>query len=153
MTPASQPRKHACQLSMPAARQLSQQSTAIRVTAVDDHQVVLIGLSDLLGQISGVQVMPMHRTSRDLLCALAKDIHEVAIVDLTLDPGDMPGLPLISAIMTTSPQTRVIVLSARQDALTVARCLRNGASAVISKSISVEELKVTIEETLHALFS
>ena len=94
---------------------------SIRVLVVDDHPVVLTGLSALIGSDPGLEVVA---TARSVAEALAVDVEpDVALLDLQLPDGD--GI----ALGTTLKQQwgcRVLILTMNADGPTVIRALAGG---------------------------
>lgn len=97
----------------------------IRVLIADDHPVFLEGLRLLLESTPGIEVVGAAEDGGSLISMVAATQYDVAVVDL-----DMPGIDgatAIRALLETSPEAPVLVLTMHDDDASVQRALRAGA--------------------------
>jgi DNA-binding NarL/FixJ family response regulator len=74
----------------------------------------------------------------DVLAAVKREKPDVAVVDVMLEDGD--GLATAEAVAQADSRTRVIVLSASDDAEKAMRALRAGADGYLRKDIELDGL-------------
>ena len=107
-----------------------------RVLLVDDHPVVLRGLSSLIASDDGLAIVGVAATVAE---AIALDVEpDVAVVDLHLPDGD--GINLGSELKTRWPKLRVLILTMNADSNSVVRSLGAGLDGYILKDADPEEL-------------
>ena len=88
-----------------------------------------------------------------------QQVHEqgafkIALVDLGLPPdqdGASEGLALLNAILSISPNTKVIIVSGNCDRNVAVDAVRRGAFDFISKPIDLEVLKLVIERAYRMI--
>jgi DNA-binding NarL/FixJ family response regulator len=106
------------------------------IAILDDHPLFRDGLRNLL-VAEGLPVVAesANIAGVDALLAASPDL---VIIDLGLPDGD--GLDVVRRIRTTTPRTRVLVLSMASDAATVARALGAGAHGFLTKDSTPSEV-------------
>ncbi|HET9823640.1 MAG TPA: response regulator transcription factor [Burkholderiaceae bacterium] len=109
-----------------------------RILLVDDHEVLRLGLRQLLGAQPGLEVVADVGTLRDAREALARLKPDLMLLDLGL--GDEFSLTMLPRLREDSPGTRILVLSSHAEQLYAERVLRAGAHAFVMKSAPTEEL-------------
>ena len=92
---------------------------------MDDHGIVREGLIAMLRRQVGIQVLGSATSGQDAILAAQRLNPAIIIMDLILP--DMSGIEATERILALLPQTRVIMLSARQTIEHVYRALRAGA--------------------------
>ncbi|MGC0151158.1 response regulator [Chromobacterium vaccinii] len=116
----------------------------LRLMLLDDHAVVLQGLSYRLSQEPDFSIVGTHAGSKSLLAALHKQPVDVAVLDYALQPEDTDGLNLIRVLARRFPQTAVLIMSAHYNTATVALALRGGARGFVGKQQDLDELVTAI---------
>lgn len=114
----------------------------IRVAIVDDHLLVREGLARLLSSYAEVEVVGTAADGRealDLVKALSPD---VLLLDLAMPHLD--GMAVIPCVLETCPKTRVLVLTMFDEPEYAQAVLGLGASGLISKAASADELRRAI---------
>lgn len=117
-----------------------------RVILVDDHPVVREGLSHLLEQQAGVDVVRQCRDSREALTVAESQPIDLAIVDIRL--GNEDGLDLVKTLRARWPHLRILVLSMHDEKLYARRALRAGANGYLMKAEDPNVLLQAIERVL-----
>lgn len=105
---------------------------AISVFLIDDHAILLEGLSIL---ISKEKDMTVCGSATDVPSAVNKLFNikpDIAVVDLSLENSN--GLDFIKSIKARYPDTHVLVLSMHDELLFAERSIRAGASGYVMKS-------------------
>lgn len=109
----------------------------LRIVLVDDHAVVRMGFRMLLEGAGGTVVAEGDSGERALqLCAEHQP--DVLVMDVSM-PG-IGGLVALERLRARQPDSRVLMLSAHDDAQIPARALKLGASGYLSKRAEPTEL-------------
>lgn len=119
----------------------------INVFIVDDHQVVLDGLSSILSRYEEINLVGQAMNGLDALSFLNKNKVDVAIIDINL-PG-MDGVDLCKAIKKGHPDYKVLALTTHNQVSFITRIMKCGASGYLLKNTSSEELIDAIKKA-HA---
>jgi DNA-binding NarL/FixJ family response regulator len=110
----------------------------LRIMVVDDHGIVREGLIALLDRQEGMQVVGSAATGRAAIEAAERLHPDVIIMDLAMP--DMNGIEATQRILSTSPATSIIALSASHTSEHVSRALRAGARGYVVKDAKGTEL-------------
>jgi DNA-binding NarL/FixJ family response regulator len=110
----------------------------IRVLCVDDHPVVLDGLSAIISMQPDMQMAATASNCETALRAFREHHPDVAIVDLRL--ADTTGLEVITAIRKIDSRARIIVLSSYDGDMDIQRALNAGAQGYVAKGLVRDEL-------------
>lgn len=109
----------------------------VRVVLVDDHAVVRMGFRMLL-EGAGATVVAEGDSGERALQLCAEHRPDVLVMDVSM-PG-IGGLVALERLRARQPETRVLMLSAHDDAQIPARALKLGASGYLSKRAEPSEL-------------
>jgi DNA-binding NarL/FixJ family response regulator len=111
-----------------------------RVLLVDDHPIVLSGLSALVESDDGLELVAAARTPAEARDVTAEP--DVAVIDLDLPDGD--GIELGGALKRTWPELRVVVLTMHADDQAVIRSIGAGLDGYLLKDSDPEDLLAAI---------
>ena len=111
-----------------------------RVMLVDDHPIVLSGLSALVASEDGLELVATARTVAEARASTTEP--DVAVVDLELPDGD--GIELGAALKRTWPALRVVVLTMHADGQAVIRSLAAGMDGYLLKDSDPEDVLAAI---------
>jgi two-component system invasion response regulator UvrY len=111
---------------------------AIRIAVVDDHQLVRIGLKQIIESQSDFSWVGEARTGREALTLLRSTPVDVLLLDLSLP--DMSGLDVLRQIKSHHETVSTLVLSAYPEMQYGLNVLRAGASGFVSKTADDSEL-------------
>lgn len=117
----------------------------IGVIVVDDHPVVLAGLSALVEADPGMQVTGVAGSVAEALALPADLAPDVCVLDLHLPDGD--GVALGRELRERWPSTRIVVLTMAREPATVLRGLAEGADSYLLKDAPPDELVGAIRAT------
>ncbi len=120
------------------------------IIVVDDHPLFRQGVADALSLEPGFQVIGQAATGEDALVMIRELMPDVAVVDVNL-PG-MNGQQVTRQVALERLPTRVILLTAYDDAEQRLHALRGGAFAYCSKDIQPEELFWVIRQIVTGKF-
>ena len=117
----------------------------IRVLLVDDHPIVLSGLSALVQSDDGLALIATAGTVAQALAVPAQP--DVAVVDLELPDGD--GIHLGAALKERWPELRVVVLTMHADDQAVMRSLGSGLDGYLLKDSDPDDVLRAIHSAAH----
>jgi DNA-binding NarL/FixJ family response regulator len=117
-----------------------------RVLVVDDHEIVRLGIRQLISTESDLIVCGEAATAEEALTLSRTSLPDLAIVDLCLDTT--PGLELVRQLHEASPELPVLVLSMHDEALFAERAIRAGARGYIMKKGAIVGLVHAMREIL-----
>lgn len=115
-------------------------SEETRVMLVDDHASFREPLAFMLAREPDLNVVGQANTlaeAREILSDEQTAV-DVAIVDLDLPDGS--GIEFIAELRRVQPRALVLVLSAASERILLARTIEAGASGVMHKSSSLEDI-------------
>ncbi|MDA8128466.1 MAG: response regulator transcription factor [Betaproteobacteria bacterium] len=119
----------------------------IRVVLVDDHPVLLWGLSKLIdGERPRLEVAGTAQTIEEAERLVAREKPDVVLLDLDL--GGQSGLDAMPAILR-NPGTRIIILTGTRDRSLREQSMLRGASGILSKEAAADTL-ITAITHVHA---
>ena len=112
----------------------------------DDHEIVRRGLRGILENESSCRVVA--EAADGLAAAQLVEKHKPEVLILDLNMPRLHGIEVLRQTRTTSPNTRVIVLSMHSDEPYVIESLRAGAAAYILKGSESQEIVQALKEVL-----
>ncbi len=116
----------------------------IRILIVDDHAVVRRGLRMVLELQPEFQVVGETGTGAQALALCWDARPDLVLLDLTLP--DMSGVEVTRQLRQTCPESRILVLSAVQDAAQVYQAVDAGVDGYVLKEITPSELARAIRQ-------
>jgi DNA-binding NarL/FixJ family response regulator len=114
----------------------------ISILCVDDHPVVLDGLSAIIAMQPEMKLAATASSGENALKAFREHKPDVTIVDLRLP--DMSGFELIKAVRKLHSTARIIVLSSYDGDADIQRALDAGAQGYVAKGLVRDELLTAI---------
>jgi len=106
----------------------------VRVYMVDDHDIVLTGLTSTLELAPDIEIVGSSTDGGTALADIRRLLPDVVILDLELPR--LPGREILRQIQEDQLPVRVLVYSQHDELSFVAEALRLGAAGYITKSIS-----------------
>ncbi|TGE25370.1 response regulator transcription factor [Hymenobacter aquaticus] len=122
---------------------LSTDVSNIAVLVVDDHPLVVAGISTLLRKEEDIRIAAVANSGSEALALLAQH-PEITVALLDLNMPHMSGVELIRAVRQRYSQVQILILSTFQDHASVADVLEAGGSGYLLKSTSPQELSAAI---------
>ncbi|WP_428821335.1 response regulator [Microbulbifer sp. MCCC 1A16149] len=110
----------------------------IKVLVVDDHDLVRMGISRMLGDVEDVQVVGEAKSGEDAIAFVRQAEVDVILMDVRM-PG-MGGLEATRKLISRFPQAKVIAVSALDDDLFPSRLIQAGAKGYVTKGADLEEM-------------
>lgn len=114
----------------------------IKVVIGDDHVIFRQGLLKLLQSAEDIEVMGEAGEGLKILSLIKKEQPAVAILDISMPgPG---GLEIVKEIQNEGIETKVILLTMHNDALTAQKAIQSNASGYVLKDDAFEDLLYAI---------
>jgi DNA-binding NarL/FixJ family response regulator len=105
--------------------------TPIRILIVDDHPVVVAGLTSMLGTQAGMEVLGSASSGEEALDFLRSKQVDLMLLDLRM-PG-MNGVDLLNALNRAKIQVRAIILTSYETDEDIYRAVQAGAQGYLLK--------------------
>lgn len=121
-------------------------SNQVKIVIVDDHPVVLEGLSNLISTVSDFNLVAKCQSALDALSAIRTKLPDVVLTDIHLP--EVNGIELCQRIKSEFPFISVIAISTFQDRSYVSEIIKHGASGYLSKNAEPEEIVSAIRRVL-----
>jgi two-component system, NarL family, response regulator len=120
----------------------AQTPSRIRVLAVDDHPMMLYGISTALASQPDMECVGEASNGREALEQFKALRPDVTLLDLNMP--EMDGLQALIAIRQESPQARIVVLTTYKGDVLAQRALKAGALGYLLKSSLRKDLMTAI---------
>ncbi|SIO50036.1 response regulator [Chitinophaga niabensis] len=121
--------------------------SANNLVIVDDHPIVIQGLSALLQGENDLHIAGTFTTGNAFL-AFLKGAPQVDIVLLDITLPDISGVEVCKEIKRLSPETKVLIISNHSERSIIMQMLQQGASGYLLKNASSEELVKCVHDVL-----
>jgi len=118
----------------------------VNILVADDHDIVRLGLHQLLSQTIPNLNFSEVATGRDAVKKVEEQAWDIVILDLNLP--DIHGLDALKQIKLVQPTVPVIILSLHPVEQFAMRAYKAGASAYLAKDTVTEELIIAIHQVV-----
>jgi DNA-binding NarL/FixJ family response regulator len=119
----------------------------IRVLAVDDHPLLRAGIASVINAEPGMEIVAEAADADEAIAAYRMHRPDITLMDLRLSKGS--GIEAISAIRSSAPGARIIVLTTFGGDVLALQAFKAGASGYLLKSMMRTDLIDTIR-MVHA---
>lgn len=116
----------------------------IRVMCVDDHPMVLEGISSFIGKQPDMDLVATATSGEQAVVLFRQLVPDLTLMDLRL-PG-MSGLEAIRRIRAVEPHAKIIVLTMFHGDEDIHRALNAGASTYLLKDVNGDDLLRIVRE-------
>lgn len=123
--------------------QNSPESTPIRILLVDDHPLVLEGISARLEGEAGIQVIGQASNGQEALDLSSALKPDVVLMDISMPV--MNGLEAAEHFHNEQPNVRVLILSMHENREYIVKMIQSGAAGYVLKDVSSDELLRAIQ--------
>ncbi len=138
--------EHVNDLSLLDVIDVTDSQTQISVLIVDDHQVVRIGLQQLLELDGGVTVVGVAGDGTQAIAMVAKHRPDLVLMDISMPVMD--GIEATRRIKALQPSACVVVLSSYGDEAHVTRAVEAGADGYLLKHSDPRQLVQAIRDAM-----
>ena len=118
-----------------------------RTVIVDDHPIVISGISGLLSDFDSVEITA-KLTSGEMLLNYMED-HDADLILMDIFMPGITGVDLCKTIKQKHPKTIIIGMSSQSERSLVMQFIQNGGNGYILKSASFDEFKSCIEKAMQ----
>lgn len=116
----------------------------IKVLIVDDHELIRAGISRLLSESSGIEVVGEADTGEQALQLTKDKTPDVVLMDVKM-PG-IGGLEATRRLLRHYPELKIIALTSCDDEPFPSRLLQAGALGYLTKGSGVEQMVQAIRK-------
>src|SRR3569833_4790935 len=110
----------------------------IRVMLIDDHQIMLWGLTKLIqAEKPRMDVVGAARNGEEAVALASELLPDVILLDLDL--GGKSGIDILPALLSNR-NSRILILPGGRDQATLDRAILGGARGVLRKEAAAEQL-------------
>ncbi len=113
-------------------------SSTIRILLVDDHPLVLEGISARLESEPGITVVGQANNGQQALEQAAELKPDVVLMDISMPV--MNGLEAAEHFRNDQPNVRVLILSMHENREYIVKMIQSGAAGYVLKDVSSDEL-------------
>lgn len=110
----------------------------IEVLIVDDHRLVAEGVSQLMTGEEGIRIVGIAATLSEASQMMSELHPQVVLLDVALPDGD--GIDALPELLSSSPETKVIVLTMFAEPSVIRRAMDAQAQGYLLKNTTKEEL-------------
>ena len=120
--------------------------TSCTILLVDDHQLVLDGLTRILSAINGIDTVTAVNNSAEAITHPLLKENTLLITDIEM-PG-INGIELLKKVKESHPSVKVLIVSMYNNAQLAKEIIRLKADGYILKSAGEKELEFAIQEII-----
>jgi DNA-binding NarL/FixJ family response regulator len=114
-----------------------------RIYFVDDHKLFIEGVTSLLTDDQGLEIIGYSFTARDFIAKIDELDIDAYIIDINMP--DMSGLELAQKIKEKKPHAQILILSMYDSYEYIENAIKSGASGYLLKAANHEELVKAIK--------
>ncbi|WP_257265034.1 UvrY/SirA/GacA family response regulator transcription factor [Endozoicomonas sp. ONNA2] len=116
----------------------------IQVLVVDDHDLVRTGISRMLDDVEGIEIVAQAVSGEDAISLYRDVAPDVTLMDVRM-PG-IGGLEATRKICQINPHAKIIAVTACMEDPFPTRLLEAGASGYVTKSSNITEMVTAIRK-------
>lgn len=117
------------------------------MVVVDDHPIVISGISGLLSDLENIEIIEKMQSGVTLLDYIERNEVDLVLMDIFLPV--ITGIDLCKTIKQKYPQIVIIGMSSQSERSLVMQFIRNGGNGYILKSASFDEFKNCINKAIQ----
>ncbi|MBA0098763.1 response regulator transcription factor [Stenotrophomonas indicatrix] len=123
---------------------------SIRIVTVDDHPVLLAGLSEIIAGQDGLELLGEAKDSTELVELLSTRHVDVVVTDFSMPKGRYgDGVALLRFLQRRFPGVRLIVLTGIESTLVLRSILAAGITCIVGKT----DPDVHLVPAIHAVMN
>ena len=117
---------------------------ALKVVAVDDHQLMLDAIRLTLDSESDIELVGEAASAAEALPLIARTQPDLVLLDIRMP--NMDGLSLLAKLRERYPKIKVVILSGIDEPEQIRTALEQGASAFIVKHVDPRDLASALRQ-------
>lgn len=118
------------------------EDNSISVLIVDDHSVVRIGMSALLGAEGDIQVIGLAKNGIEAVAQAVEKHPDVVIMDIEMPRKD--GISATTEILAEIPDAKILILTSFSTTDRIAKAIKAGALGAIMKNADDSEMVAAV---------
>lgn len=122
---------------------------SIRVLVVEDMTFVRESLCQLLSAQPDIEVIASTEFGEEAIQIVQEQVPNVVLLDMVLESSRINGLEVLTHILTNSPTTHVVVLSAHSDEHIAFPALQLGAIGYLLKNAHPREVIEAVRDAVR----
>jgi len=126
---------------------MNDSSSPASVVIVDDHPLMCDSIASAIGQSPALRVVGQAHTRSEAEDLIASTRPDIVLVDHQLPDGT--GLDVIGSGVTTSPNSRFVMLTAHNEDEVLFEALRLGVHGYLLKNVGARGLIDSLERVAH----
>jgi len=134
-------------IAMSVADPFSKESRPIRILVADDHEVMRMGIRNLLESVPAWSVYAEAKTGREAVEMALLSSPDIIIMDITMP--EMNGLEAAAKIASQRPEIPVIMFSLHLSEDVVGRFKTGSIRGAVAKSEAARDLLDAVRSVLH----
>jgi DNA-binding NarL/FixJ family response regulator len=111
----------------------------IRILVVDDHVILRQGISVMLNQEDGFEVIGEAENEREAVSLTTELKPDIVLVDMFLETSS--GLDTAKQLLRVSPNTRIVLFASSNDEKLLFEAIRIGVHGYLQKTLSIDDLR------------
>ncbi len=119
----------------------------MKILICDDHQIVRVGIRQLLQQLPGKVFIEECGDGNEVISKLEKDDFDIVLLDISL-PG-ISGLEVLELIKSKWKSVNVLIISMHPQEQYAIRAIKLGASGYLTKESASEELLIAVKKIVE----
>jgi NarL family two-component system response regulator LiaR len=119
----------------------------ITILIADDHAIVRQGLRTLLELMPDFKVLGEVENGKSAVAFVTEQVPDVILMDLKMP--EMDGIQATQMICKSGAQTKIIALTSFLEAETIIAAVQAGATSILLKDVSPNDLVEAIRATVH----
>ncbi len=120
---------------------------SIRVILVDDHPMVIEGLSNTLNAADNITVTACYSSASALMAGLKMAVPDLLLLDMQLP--DRPGNEVAAEVRRAYPTLSILVLSSWSSVVLVKEMMELGCRGYLLKNTATKSVLVEAIEKIH----
>ena len=134
-------------IAMSVADPVSEESRPVRILVADDHEVMRMGIRNLLESVPAWSVYAEATTGREAVEMALVSSPDIIIMDITMP--EMNGLEAAAKIALERPEIPVIMFSLHLSEDVVGRFKTGSIRGAVAKSEAARDLLDAVRSVLH----
>ncbi len=115
----------------------------INILIADDHEMLRDGLTSLINELDGIQVITQAGTGKAVLDIIQKEEIHLILMDISMP--EMDGITAAAEVKKKYPEIKIIMLSMLTDRTNIEKALAHGVEGYLPKDTGKAELELAIK--------